>query len=137
LKREQDSAERRLHLSASCSGPRRPVAVAWAARADIRHLLQTSERSFGPEARRRYRQLIEQALRNLSRSSEPPGSLPITELSGNYRIYHIRFARLPKRETTVRHPRHALVYRIEESRLIVVRVLHERQLIPRNVEGDT
>ena len=115
----------------------RRLIVSKAARADIRHILKTSQQDFGPDARRRYRQLIQKALADLDGSDEPSGSTAARELSPGHRIYHLRFARRSVGSVTVRRPRHALVYRIEAERLLVLRVLHERQLFARNVDPDT
>jgi toxin ParE1/3/4 len=115
----------------------RRLIVSKAARADIRHILETSHQAFGPDARRRYRQLIQQALSDLEASDEPFGSTAARELGSGHRIYRIRFARPSVEGATVRRPRHGVVYRIEAERLIVLRVLHERQLIARNVDPDS
>jgi plasmid stabilization system protein ParE len=112
------------------------LSVTTAARTDIRHILATSEQQFGREARRRYRRLIQQALADLNGAAEPFGSTKIAELSADHRVYHIRFARPSIATTTVRRPRHALVYLIQADRLMVLRVLHERQLISRHVNPE-
>jgi len=78
--------------------------------------------------------LLEQALADLAASGMPPGSRSIAELTGDVRAYPIRFARPAVGSPTVRQPRHAIIYRIEPARLLVIRVLHDRQLIARNLD---
>ena len=111
----------------------RPLRQTVLAQHDVRAILQRSEAEFGPAARRRYRGLIERALNALAASDRPPGSHTLPELGQAFCGYHLRFARAGQGARRVRRPRHVIVYRIDDHQILIIRVLHERQLPSRHV----
>jgi toxin ParE1/3/4 len=117
----------------------RPIRITPAARDDIRASLAHSEVNFGRAARKRYRTLIDRALEHLSRDPEPPASRAVWEVQGDLRVYHIRFAQQGGTAHRIGRPRHAVIYELRTDSLLVVRLLHERQLVPRTLtrSGDT
>lgn len=97
------------------------------ARADLAHVLRTSETMHGPEVRIRYRALLTAALRRIS--ADPQGLLTTerSDLIAGVRSYHIRHIRSDSREAPVGEPVHVIFYRIVQPGLVeIVRVLHER-----------
>jgi len=97
------------------------------AKADIVNVLAWTERQFGEAARVRYATLITAALLDISSQPERVGSVQRQELGEGVRSWHLSLTRDRARSTTstVRKPRHFLIYRMEGNLLVVGRILHE------------
>lgn len=109
------------------------------AQADIIDILSWSHVRFGPVARQRYESLLVSALRDIASSPCRAGSMARPELGNHVRSWHIR---LSIRSGTpdaarVKHPRHFLIYRPEDTRIAVGRVLHDAMELARHVPPDT
>jgi toxin ParE1/3/4 len=99
-----------------------------AARRDIYVALTWSEDRFGEAAADRYRELLKQALRDVTADPERPGLLERSELGNGIRTYHLFFSRSRAKRSVVgvKNPRHILVYRRRGEAVVhVVRVLHD------------
>ena len=101
--------------------------LAPAARQDIRDVLRSSERKFGKPAAARYRALLKQAVRDIGSDPELTGSKERPEIMiDGAKTYHISLSRNRVRGSTVREPRHFLLYRVrEEGGIEVARILHD------------
>ncbi len=92
---------------------------------------------YGSDARLRYRALLTAAMRRIAADPTLPVSVDCGDLSPGLRSYHIRHSRDDSRESPVRHPAHVIFYRAPEGGVIeIVRVLHDRMLPRRHVDGD-
>lgn len=101
---------------------------------DIRSILRWSEGEFGKDAAKRYRSLLIAALRDIEANPMRAGSQDREELAPNIRVYHLRFSteRIGSNIGVVRNPRHFVVYRIREEKILdVVRVLHDARDLQR------
>lgn len=102
----------------------RKLDVAAAARGDIQRILQNSQEVFGDRARKRYRSLIEQSLRDLVEDPERGGTAGREELATELRLYHIRHSRarvaIPPKQAS-----HLILFRYNAKCVFVLRVLHE------------
>jgi len=104
------------------------------ARADLAHILATSEERWGVEGRRRYAAILSAAVRKVA--GDPAGLLTQsrTDLFSGIRSFHIRHARSGKAKSAVKRPVHVLYYHVVRPGLIeIVRVLHERMEPSRHV----
>jgi len=99
-----------------------------AARYDILNILQYTSEQFGVQARRKYSQLIQQAIKDVQEDPERPGAKRRPELTDIARTYHLFYSRdkIRNKERIVKKPRHFLLFRISgENELEVGRVLHD------------
>lgn len=98
-----------------------------AAQADLIDTLAWTHERFGESARERYEALVVAALRDISSQPDRAGSIERPELGEGVRSWHLRLSRERARMATgiVRRPRHFLIYRIENSLVVIGRVLHE------------
>jgi toxin ParE1/3/4 len=117
---------------------RRPpfeVRVSQEARRDIRAILNWSEREFGKTAAVRYETLLTQALRDIGDDPERPGSRERPEIMiEGARTYHLEFSRGGKKGQGVKAPRHFLLYRRRDKRVIEVgRVIHDSRDLTRHL----
>lgn len=94
-----------------------------AARADIRDLLKTSSRVFGPRARRDYKALIDRAVALLCEDAKRPGVQHREDLLGAPSLFHLRHART--RGHAPKQPRHFIVFTFDDASLTILRVLHD------------
>jgi len=103
------------------------VRLARTAQRDVKAILNWSRREFGEAAAARYKALIKQALRDIAADPERPGSTERPEvLIEGARTYHLWYSRGRVKGQGVRAPRHFLLYRRREERVIEVgRVLHD------------
>jgi len=104
----------------------------------MEEILAWTEDQLGKDARRRYRLLLQQAIREVVRYPELAGSIPYPELGPDIRIYHIRHSRnkvvASKR---VKNPRHFLMYRVaQQSRPVIGRILHDSMELSRHFLPD-
>jgi toxin ParE1/3/4 len=106
------------------------------ARRDIFILLATSRTQFGPEAQRRYRLLLEQAIADLADNPRRPGVTRPGGIPEGVWLYHIRhaLARAPANQRVAR-PRHVFVFRQRSDELELLRVLHDAMDLPSHMAG--
>jgi len=108
-----------------------------AAQADIIGILAWTHEHFGQSARKRYQSLLSTALRDIADEPGRPGSIERPELGDGVRSWHLRLSRERAGAKTgiVRRPRHFLIYRIDNDRVVVSRVLHDAMELSRHVDG--
>lgn len=113
-----------------------PIRFYPAARADIKDALRWSLVHFGPGALRRYQRLITVALSEIAADPCLAHSYELSGLQSGIRLYHLRHSR--KRAAIegrmVREPRHFIAYRVLKSGVTIVRLLHDRMEIVRQLE---
>ena len=115
----------------------RRVRITGPAQRDILGALQRSIDDFGPQARNRYRRLLDQALRDLGKDPNRAGVRSIDDVREGYFTYHIRSSIERAPNPTVRHPRHLITFYVDEAGdIIVARVFHERQMLSRHLAAD-
>ncbi|MEO8025031.1 MAG: type II toxin-antitoxin system RelE/ParE family toxin [Bryobacteraceae bacterium] len=109
--------------------------IASPARRDIAAILKHSSRTFGEAASRRYEALILQAVVDLVTDPERPGSKEHADfMMPGVRTYHLDFSRTRMPGPRVKEPRHFLVYRIRDDRVVeVARILHDSRDLERHV----
>jgi len=102
---------------------------------DIKDILNWSRKEFGKSAAARYKALIKQALRDIGANPERPGSTERPEiLIEGARTYHLWYSRGRVKGQGVKAPRHFLLYRRREERVIEVgRVCHDARDLARHV----
>ena len=111
----------------------RTLRVTATAAADITEVLARSEGEFGPSASGRCARLIAVAFDQL-RAGEPPGSLARKELGPGVRTFHLRLCPVGGGASDrIRTPRHLIAYRAEARSVVVLRLLHERMDLPRQI----
>src|SRR5437588_530565 len=104
------------------------------AKADLAHILAVSEQRWGAEGRRRYREILSAAMRNVARDPAGPLTRERSELARGMRSFHVRHAR--GSDPNVKNTVHVLFYRTIEPGLIeIVGVLHERMEPRRHVRA--
>jgi toxin ParE1/3/4 len=120
--------------------PERPsqrfeVRLTRTAQRDIKAILNWSRKEFGETAAERYKALIKQGLRDIGADPERPGSTERPEiLIEGARTYHLEFSRRRVKGQGVKAPRHFLLYRRREERVIEVgRVCHDARDLGRHV----
>jgi toxin ParE1/3/4 len=97
------------------------------ARADLTHILATSEHRWGIEARRRYATVLSAAMRKVAADPVGPMTRERTELSSGIRSFHVRHTGSDQPDSKVKNPVHVLYYRpIRPGLIEIVRLLHER-----------
>jgi toxin ParE1/3/4 len=104
------------------------VVIAPQARNEIANILAWTEESFGPQALRRYGNLIATAIEQVAANSELAGSCPRPEIADHCRTYHFFFSRKSagRGRDRVRRPRHFLLYRVTGAGVVEIgRVLHD------------
>jgi toxin ParE1/3/4 len=96
------------------------------AEVDLAEIFNTSAEDFGPLARRRYEDLVGAAFADLLADPLRLGSLDRPELRPNLRTYHLRYSRARSRaKGRVAKPRHLIAYKVDETRVLILRVLHD------------
>lgn len=111
------------------------VRLASPARMDIEGLLRWSLETFGLQAFERYRDLIDQGIRDIADNPLRTGFRPIDEVREGYRAYPLRFSRLHVDSDPVAKPRHVLIYRFDGPNVVLVaRVLHDQMLLERHID---
>jgi toxin ParE1/3/4 len=99
------------------------VRVSARANADLAEILATSLERWGEDGRIRYRSLLVATMRELGADPERLMSKNCRELAPNLRSFHLRYAGLGH---GVKAPVHVIYYRKTRSKVVIVRVLHER-----------
>jgi plasmid stabilization system protein ParE len=93
-------------------------------------ILGASRVQFGVEAERRYRKLVDQAIKDLGANPNRPGVSPYSVSEGLF-LYHLRHARLrTPRASRVLKPRHIIVFRYSGERVEVLCLLHDAMDMP-------
>ena len=104
------------------------------ARADIRNLLKTSRRRFGPRAKRDYKALIDRALALLCENPQRAGVTRREDLARAPCLFPLRYAHT--RGVSPKQPRHIIVFTYDDETLSILRVLHESMDITLRMSED-
>ena len=106
-----------------------------AARIDLATIFDHSAETFGVKARSRYEALVEVALGELRADPTCVGSVPRPELGPAIRAYHLRNCRTRGKAigAPVKRPRHLVIYKLEDTHVLVVRVLHDAMELTRHL----
>lgn len=109
-----------------------------AAKRDITDILKWSAENFGTAAAARYQRLIGVALSEIAADPCLDGSYEVRGLQAGIRLYHLRHSRTRAAMDgfVVKSPRHFVAYLHRDPDTLIVRVLHERMEIARQL-GDT
>jgi len=102
--------------------------IAPKARSDIANILAWTAENFGPQASRRYRNLLATAIEQVAANPELAGSRHRPEIADHCRTYHLCFSRKSAGRIgdRVRRPRHLLLYRVTKTEMVeIARVLHD------------
>lgn len=111
----------------------RTLVVGVQAEAEFRAILRHSRQTFGPVIRNRYRLLIEQAWLDLCADPRRPG---VKSLTGGLHLYALRFsARRVPAPNRIARPRHIVVFRFDDARVEIVRVLYDGMDLPGRLTG--
>lgn len=113
----------------------RRLIISLEGRVDISGILAHSAEAFGQQARRRYRALLDVALRDLIDDPNLAGSHARAELGVGVRVYHLWHSRqrASVSGTIVSEPRHQIVYEYDEAEVRVMRILHEAMDLARHM----
>ncbi len=106
---------------------------------DIDAILEWTQEMFGAKARTRYESLLTRAILDVAEAPRRAGSHDRSEIAPAARTYHLRFSRDRVMEVVgrVRRPRHFLLYRIADDRLVeIARVLHDSVDLERHLPED-
>lgn len=103
---------------------------------DIESVLEWSQANFGASARRRYQALIAAAVRDVSSDPKRAGCQARPELGEGVYSWHLRMSRGRSEADPVQHPRHFLIYRIDNEVVVIGRVLHDAMDLARHVHPD-
>jgi toxin ParE1/3/4 len=97
------------------------------ARADLKNAFRYSRTEYGDAGLRRYRALIETALRDIVADPFRLNSRDRTDLAQGLRSYHLRHSRTRSPDALVRAPCHILYYRVtpHADAVILLRVLQD------------
>ena len=108
------------------------------ARRDIASIVKRSLQEFGEAASLRYSALIRQALFDIGADPERPGTKERPEIMiQGARTYHLEFSRSRVSGSTVKEPRHFLLYRRREDGVIeVARILHDGRDLQRHLREE-
>jgi plasmid stabilization system protein ParE len=82
----------------------RRVRVTGPARRDMGKILERTGADFGDQARRRYRQLIEQALHDLGDNATRAGVRSIDDIREGYFVYRLKWSRKDMRAQSIKNP---------------------------------
>ncbi|MEO8130508.1 MAG: type II toxin-antitoxin system RelE/ParE family toxin [Bryobacteraceae bacterium] len=115
--------------------PGRLFHVTSLARRDIAAILKRSFQEFGMSAALRYKALIRQALLDIEADPERQGTRERPEIMvEGARTYHITLSRTRVTGSTVKEPRHFLLYRKREDGVVeIARVLHDGRDLDRHL----
>ena len=94
---------------------------------DVVDILAWTHRRFGEAARQRYAALLIAAMRDIAAQPDRVGSSLRPEIGAGVRSWHLRLSRKRGRTDSglVQQPRHFVIYRIEQDRVVIGRVLHD------------
>lgn len=91
---------------------------------DYADIIAWTVETFGSRQAQRYRALFKEAHARLARDPFANPARVRADLGAGYRILHLS-----------RPGRHYLVYRTEDRRVVIVRILHDRMDLPRHLPG--
>lgn len=108
------------------------------AQRDVKAILNWSRKEFGESAAARYKALLKQALRDIGADPERPGSAARPEIPiKGVRTYHLEFSRDRVKGQGVKAPRHFLLYRRRDERVIeVARIIHDARDLVRHLPDE-
>ena len=111
------------------------IRLARTARRDSAAILKWSRNEFGEAAALRYAALMAQSLRDIGEDPERSGSKERPEIMiKGARTYHLEFSRSRVLGPGVQTPRHFILYRLREGRVIEVgRILHDARDLARHL----
>jgi toxin ParE1/3/4 len=104
---------------------------------DISSIQAWTQERFGEIISLRYDELLEYALADLLAK---PARLGVTQHPGlpkDVFAYHLRFSRIKAKRGAIEKPRHFILFRANDSVLIVLRVLHDSMNLPAHLDNDT
>ena len=105
-----------------------------AAQADIVSILAWSHDQFGEEARKRYEALLTTAIRDAATRSDEVGRTMRPELGEGVFSWHLAQSRTRSPGGKVHRPRHVLICRRDDDRLVVGRILHDSMELRRHLD---
>lgn len=107
-----------------------------AAREDIKETLRGSAANFGRQTTERYKKLLTIALLEIERNPLLKHSYEVRGLQPGFRLYHLKHSRERAAEggRMVREPRHFIAYSVLKGETVIIRVLHERMEISRQLD---
>ncbi|MGE4183150.1 MAG: type II toxin-antitoxin system RelE/ParE family toxin [Limisphaerales bacterium] len=113
-----------------------PLRYLPAARKDIKDVLKWSAENFGTSAARRYQELLRVALSDIAADPSLDHSYEVRGLQTGIRLYHLRHcrSRAAVEGQMVKNPRHFIAYLVRDADTVIVRVLHDRMEIARQLE---
>jgi len=111
--------------------------ISYAAADDIASILRWSKTNFGEQARRRYAALIAAGIRDVAKDPYGAGARPRPELGDGVYSWHLRQSRTHVAGDPVHDPRHFLIYRVDDGRVVIGRVLHDSMDLERHVDPVT
>ena len=113
--------------------------IAPIAEEDIASVLAWTEEHFGDQARLRYEALLVQAIMDVAKRPDLPGSHSRPEISAAAHTYHVFFSRsnVAAEVGRVKRPRHFLLYRIRSHGAVEIgRVLHDSVDLARHLPDE-
>jgi toxin ParE1/3/4 len=113
--------------------------LAPAAEKDIDSILLWTEERFGEQARLRYEALLVQAITDVAKCPDLPGSHHRSEIAAATRTYHLFYSRnqVALAVGRVKRPRHFLLYRTRSNGLVEIgRVLHDSVDLERHLPDE-
>jgi toxin ParE1/3/4 len=96
----------------------------------------TQER-FGEITSMRYDELLESAHADLLADPARLGVIQHVELPKGVFAYHLRFSRIKNKRGAIEKPRHFILFRVNDSVLTVLRVLHDSMDLPAQLNDNT
>jgi toxin ParE1/3/4 len=115
----------------------RQVRLSRSAESDIDAILAWSAENFGEAARLRYAALIAAGIRDIAADPQRAGAKARPELGDGVCSWHLRLSRGRAAAGPVREPRHFLIYRFDEERVTIGRVLHDAMELGRHIDPKT
>lgn len=105
------------------------VRLSEAAEADFENILARTADQFGEERARLYEDILRSAIASLREGPSIPGARPRPEVArGAYSLHAAR---------NRRRPRHFILFHIAgETRILIVRILHDAMDLPRHLPPD-
>ena len=112
-----------------------PLRYLPAAKKDIKDVLKWSTENLGEAAAKRYQQLISVALSEIAADPALNHSYEVRGLPTGIRLYHLRHSRnhAAVGGQIVKTPCHFVAYLVRDADTLIVRVLHDRMEIARQV----
>ena len=111
------------------------IELAEPAARDFDEIIDWTLASFGEDATIRYADLIAKALEDSESDPLRVGSQSRPELPAGVLVYHLALSRDRARSGLgiVKNPRHFVVYQVRAPLVVVLRLLHDAQDLPRHI----